>query len=112
MSLHPRESSSRTAASVSVRTGGGSDLVALARSGAAGLDEADAGINFRDLMMFGRPTGNLRFWWEQGFEATPTFAAVFRPYGFKWFLEGVVRDAILRMGEVNRYMRGMIAWLR
>ena len=60
--------------------------------------EADAGINFRDLVMFGRSTGNLRFWWARGFEATPTFAAVFQPYGFKWFLEGVVRDAMRPYG--------------
>ncbi|MGH8663839.1 MAG: beta strand repeat-containing protein, partial [Burkholderiales bacterium] len=34
-----------TAASADIHTGGGSNLVALARSGAAGLDQADAGIN-------------------------------------------------------------------
>ena len=67
--------------------------------------EADAGINFRDLVMFGRPTGNLRFWWEQGFEATPTFAAVFQPYGFKWFLEGVVRDAMRPYGCIAMIRR-------
>jgi len=60
--------------------------------------EVDAGIGFRDLVMFGRPTGNLRYWWDNGFETTPTFAAVFEPYGFKWFLEGVVRDAMRPYG--------------
>lgn len=60
--------------------------------------EIDAGISFQDLVLFGRPTGNLRVWWERGFEATPTFAAVFEPYGFKWFLEGVVRDAMRPYG--------------
>jgi DNA-binding CsgD family transcriptional regulator len=54
--------------------------------------EADAGISFRDLVLFGRPTGNLRVWWERGFERSPTYAAVFEPYGFKWFLDGVVRE--------------------
>jgi DNA-binding CsgD family transcriptional regulator len=55
--------------------------------------EADAGISFRELVLFGRPTGNLRVWWERGFEHSATYAAVFEPYGFKWFLDGVVRDA-------------------
>lgn len=55
--------------------------------------EADAGTSFRDLVRFGRPTGNLRRWWREGFERTATYDAVFRPYGYKWFLDGVVRDA-------------------
>ncbi|WP_341890429.1 helix-turn-helix transcriptional regulator [Variovorax sp. YR752] len=55
--------------------------------------EADAGVSFRELAMFGAPTGNLRAWWERGFERSATYAAVFEPYGFKWFLDGVVRDA-------------------
>src|SRR5512146_1829753 len=38
--------------------------------------EADAGIGFRELVMFGRPTGNLRLWWERGFEHSATYAAV------------------------------------
>lgn len=54
--------------------------------------EADAGVSFRELAMFGAPTGNLRVWWERGFENSATYAAVFEPYGFKWFLDGVVRD--------------------
>ena len=54
--------------------------------------EADAGIGFRDLVLSGRPTGNLRGWWRSGFEHSATFAAVFAPYGLKWFLDGVVRD--------------------
>lgn len=57
-----------------------------------GRYEADAGTSFRDLVMFGQPTGNLRRWWTQGFEQTATYRAVFAPYGFKWFLDGVVRD--------------------
>lgn len=55
--------------------------------------EADAGIGFRELVMFGQPTGNLRAWWQRGFEQSATYAAVFQPYGFKWVLDGVVRDA-------------------
>lgn len=55
--------------------------------------EADAGTSFRELVMFGASTGNLRVWWQRGFERSATFAAVFQPYGFKWFLDGVVRDA-------------------
>lgn len=62
--------------------------------------EADAGTSFRDLVMFGKPTGNLRVWWERGFDRTPTYAAVFEPYGFKWFLDGVVRDAMRPYGVV------------
>lgn len=54
--------------------------------------EADAGISFHDLVMYGRPTGNLRAWWLRGFEHSATYDAVFRPYGLKWFLDGVVRD--------------------
>lgn len=55
--------------------------------------EADAGTSFSDLVRFGRPTGNLRRWWREGFERTATYAAVFEPYRYKWFLDGVVRDA-------------------
>lgn len=54
--------------------------------------EADAGIGFRELVLFGAPTGNLRRWWAQGFERSATYAAVFAPYGLKWFLDGIVRD--------------------
>lgn len=54
--------------------------------------EADAGIRFADLVRFGRPTGNLRHWWHEGFGATPTARAVFIPYRLKWLLDGVVRD--------------------
>lgn len=55
--------------------------------------EADAGISFRDLALYGTPTGNLRVWWERGFDRSATYAAVFEPYGLHWFLDGVVRDA-------------------
>jgi hypothetical protein len=55
--------------------------------------EADAGVTFRDLVLFGEPTGNLRAWWTSGFDRSATYAAVFEPYGFKWFLDGIVRDA-------------------
>jgi DNA-binding CsgD family transcriptional regulator len=60
--------------------------------------EADAGLSFRELVLFGRPTGNLRVWWERGFERSATYAAVFEPYGFRWFLDGVVRDAMRPYG--------------
>lgn len=55
--------------------------------------EADAGTSFRDLVLFGQATGNLRRWWREGFEHSATYQAVFEPYGFKWLLDGVVRDA-------------------
>ncbi|AOW12676.1 hypothetical protein LPB72_16765 [Hydrogenophaga crassostreae] len=55
--------------------------------------EADVGTNFRDLVLFGKPTGNARRWWDAGFEHSTTFQAAFKPYGYKWFLDGVVRDA-------------------
>ena len=55
--------------------------------------EADAGITFRELVLFGAPTGNMRQIWGRGFEASTTYAAVFAPYRFHWFLDGVVRDA-------------------
>ena len=60
--------------------------------------EADAGVSFRELVLFGKPTGNLRVWWERGFEHSATYAAVFEPYGFKWFLDGIVRDAMRPYG--------------
>jgi DNA-binding CsgD family transcriptional regulator len=60
--------------------------------------EADAGVSFRELVLFGRPTGNLRAWWRNGFEASATYAAVFAPHGLKWFLDGVVRDAMRPYG--------------
>jgi DNA-binding CsgD family transcriptional regulator len=59
---------------------------------------ADAGIGFRDLVLFGAATGNLRAMWGRGFEHSATYAAVFEPYGFKWFLDGVVRDAMRPYG--------------
>jgi DNA-binding CsgD family transcriptional regulator len=69
--------------------------------------EADAGFSFRELVLFGKATGNARAWWDRGFEHSATFHAVFEPYGFKWFLDGVVRDAerpygclaLIRLGE-------------
>jgi DNA-binding CsgD family transcriptional regulator len=30
--------------------------------------------------------------WARGFEHSTTYAAVFKPYGYKWLLDGVVRD--------------------
>lgn len=55
--------------------------------------EADCGTSFADLVRFGRDTGNLRSWWTRGFERSDTYRAVFKPYRFKWMLDGVVRDA-------------------
>lgn len=60
--------------------------------------ERDAGTSFHDLVTFGQPTGNLRRWWQEGFEQTSTYAAVFAPYRFKWMLDGVVRDAMRPYG--------------
>lgn len=60
--------------------------------------EQDAGFTFRDLALFGARTGNARSWWKRGFEESQTYAAVFRPYGFKWFLDGVVRDTMRPYG--------------
>lgn len=54
--------------------------------------DQDLGLGFRDVVMFGRETGNLRPMWARGFEQSATFAAIFRPYGYKWMLDGVVRD--------------------
>ncbi len=62
--------------------------------------EADAGVGFRELVLFGAPTGNLRAIWGRGFEHSATYAAVFEPYGFKWFLDGVVRDAARPYGAL------------
>jgi DNA-binding CsgD family transcriptional regulator len=62
--------------------------------------EADAGVGFRDLVLFGAPTGNMRAIWGRGFEQSATYAAVFEPYGFKWFLDGVVRDAARPYGAL------------
>lgn len=62
--------------------------------------EADAGITFRELMLLGRATGNLRRWWTSGFEQSATYRAVFEPYGFKWMLDGVVRDGGRPLGAV------------
>ncbi|MDM0118019.1 LuxR C-terminal-related transcriptional regulator [Variovorax sp. J22R133] len=58
----------------------------------------DAGITMKDLLLFGKPTGNLRGYGRPEFEATPTYAAIFEPYGFKWVLDGVVRDAMRPYG--------------
>jgi len=58
----------------------------------------DAGIGLQDLMMFGKPTGNLRSCSRPAFEATPTHAAIYKPYGFRWVLDGVVRDAMRPYG--------------
>lgn len=58
----------------------------------------DAGISIQDLLMFGKPTGNLRSCGEPAFETSPTYAAIFKPYGFKWVLDGVVRDAMRPYG--------------
>lgn len=67
--------------------------------------EVDAGVSFHDLVMFGKPTGNLRVWWQRGFETTATYAAVFEPYGFKWFLDGIVRDAMRPYGAIAMIRR-------
>lgn len=52
----------------------------------------DLGNNFHDIVLFGNPTGNTRPMWARGFEQSCTYAAVFKPYGYKWMLDGVVRD--------------------
>src|SRR5512139_887510 len=54
--------------------------------------DEDAGICFRDVVLFGQTTGNARQAWARGFEHSATYAAVFKPYGYKWLLDGVVRD--------------------
>ena len=42
----------------------------------------------------------MRAIWGRGFERSATYAAVFEPYGFKWFLDGVVRDAARPYGAL------------
>src|SRR4030095_3127897 len=60
--------------------------------------EIDAGTSFQDLVRFGKATGNLRAWWERGFENAASYAGAFAPFGYKWFLDGVVRDAMRPYG--------------
>ena len=54
--------------------------------------DEDSGNSFRDIVLFGEPTGNAKQMWAHGFERSSTYAAVFKPYGYKWMLDGVVRD--------------------
>ncbi|CAN7763422.1 helix-turn-helix transcriptional regulator [Variovorax sp. LjRoot84] len=61
--------------------------------------EIDAGMTYQDLVLFGKPTGNLRFWWDSGFDATASYAALFERYGYKWFLDGIVRDSMRPYGN-------------
>lgn len=54
--------------------------------------DEDSGNSFRDIVLFGDLTGNAKRMWARGFEHSSTYAAVFKPYGYKWMLDGVVRD--------------------
>lgn len=54
--------------------------------------DQDSGSSFRDIVMFGQATGNAKRMWARGFEQSATYAAIFKPYGYKWMLDGVVRD--------------------
>jgi DNA-binding CsgD family transcriptional regulator len=54
--------------------------------------DEDSGNSFRDIVLFGSLTGNGKRMWGHGFEHSATYAAVFKPYGYKWMLDGVVRD--------------------
>lgn len=55
--------------------------------------QKDSGVTFREAMLFGKPTGNLRGLLDRpGFRRSESFRGMFEPYGLRWILDGVLRD--------------------
>ncbi|MBN8477854.1 MAG: helix-turn-helix transcriptional regulator [Burkholderiales bacterium] len=67
--------------------------------------EEEVGISVRQSILFGKPTGNYRWPYRKGFEATESYARLFGGLGLKYSLDGVVRDRFRPLGQVVLFRR-------
>ena len=61
--------------------------------------EQDCGLTFRQMLLFGRPTGNCR-WQMEKFERTRSYRELYENLGLRHCLDGVVRDRVGPVGIV------------
>ena len=62
--------------------------------------QEDAGLSYRQALLFGKPTGNFRWPFKAGFELTESHQALFGNLGLEHCLDGVVRDAYGPLGQI------------
>ena len=59
-----------------------------------------AGLSYRQAVLFGKPTGNFRWPFKPGFEATASHQALFGNLGLEHCIDGVVRDNYGPLGQM------------
>ena len=62
--------------------------------------QEDAGLSYRQALLFGKLTGNFRWPFKAGFELTESHRALFGNLGLEHCLDGVVRDAYGPLGQI------------
>ena len=62
--------------------------------------QEDAGMSFRQALLFGKITGNFRWPFKPGFEFTQSHERLFAAMGLEHSLDGVVRDSEAPLGQV------------
>lgn len=67
--------------------------------------EEEVGVSVRQSILFGKPTGNYRWPYRAGFEATESYARLFGGLGLRYTLDGVIRDRFRPLGQVVLFRR-------
>ena len=67
--------------------------------------EREIGISVRSAILFGKPTGNFRWPYREGFEQTESYAHLFGALGLHYSLDGVIRDRFRPYGQVVMFRR-------
>lgn len=62
--------------------------------------QEDAGLSYRQALLFGKPTGNFRWPFKPGFERTASHQALFGNLGLEHCIDGVVRDNYGPLGQI------------
>lgn len=60
----------------------------------------DAGLSFRQALLFGKSTGNFRWPFKPGFESTESHERLFASLGLEHSLDGVLRDCYGPLGLI------------
>jgi DNA-binding CsgD family transcriptional regulator len=62
--------------------------------------QEEAGLSFRQALLFGKSVGNFRWPFRSGFEHTRSHEVLFRNLGLEHCLDGVVRDRYGPLGQI------------
>ena len=67
--------------------------------------QSEFGLTYRQTLLTGKPTGNLRSPFKVGFELTESYDRLYRRLGLEHTLDGIVRDRSGPLGMINLLRR-------